>query len=338
MTKYQKVQAAGAVFLALFVLGHLTNLPALLGALAVGCFGYAALQFLHDKGWFQDRPPPPTPQPPEARANFGQRSADAIGPTIRIEGPTPQQYWPPPGADPIFRSTGGLAKWKPPSDTYESRMADAIEHAMSEMRDAVKFVRLDPLFYQQIGHLWFVLNSAISRHGVLIEKAIFEALAHEERYQAWHNVMWTKTDGHKLQIDLIVLDKKTGMIRAYEVKRGWSSNGDNAHSQQQSRVNLPAVKAQLQAWAQRQGVPVRGVDTHFISYYAGKLSAQGDMGATLNQHNLNEHFAMDMREHVDHMTTQFKDAIEEYVHEMGLWEGGHGALDEPPTPAPEMVH
>ena len=76
---------------------------------------------------------------------------------------------------PTYRSIGGLPKWTPPGETFEQAMVEATTTAITDMKAALKLVRLDPLFYQNVGHLWFILNSAISRHGVLIERAIFEA-------------------------------------------------------------------------------------------------------------------------------------------------------------------
>ena len=129
------------------------------------------------------------------------------------------------------------------------------------------------------------------------------------------------------------------MVRAYEVKRGWSGS-DSDRVLKQSRVQSPGRQSRaLVPWAKRNKIDCRGVETHFISYYAGKLSADGDMGATLNEHNINEHFGIEMREHVNHMTETFKQAIEDYIVAEGLWsDGGSTCRARRFRRAPEAAH
>lgn len=329
MTKYQKVQAAGAVIVALFILGHLHDLPSLLGALALGCGGYAALEFLHDHGWFQDRPPP-TPQPPEARLSFGQRRpADAIGPSIRIEGPEPQQYLPP-AAPPV--NGYAVPAWSRPLHALSERLHGLIARTILGLQGAN--FRADPLLTANQSHLFGVMLSAISRHGHLIEEALFEALSDCERFALWQHEKFSVGD-HTAEIDLIVFDKREAVIRAYEIKRG-NSSGLSSHTERATKGNSAAVESQLISFAAGKGYHATRAVTHVISYY-GKTMTQAVGGVTLTEHLLDEHFELPgLRNAIDGMTQHYKANLAAYLESEGLWVSDSPRVGA--SPSPDMVH
>jgi hypothetical protein len=278
--------------------------------LAIGCLIYAGIDLVRDL-----HARPSTPQSSEART-----------PRIQIEGPTPQQYLPPPAVN-------GYAApaWSAPLHALSERLHDLIARTIQGLHGAN--FRADPLLTANQSHLFGVMLSAISRHGHLIEEALFEALSDCERYALWQHEKFSVGD-HTAEIDLIVFDKREAVIRAYEIKRG-NSSGLSSHTERATKGNSAAVETQLVSFAAGKGFRAVRAVTHVISYY-GKTMTQAVGGVTLTEHLLDEHFELPgLRNAIDGMTQHYKASLAAYLESERLWVSDTPRVGASP---PEMVH
>ena len=104
----------------------------------------------------------------------------------------------------------------------------------------------DPIAGPHFSKITSVMSSAYKRHGYILERAILEAVKQCPHFEAWRDERFQVpsavdhiVDGsilepakligtdypysegqHTLQVDVIVFNKQTGVLRAYEVKRG----------------------------------------------------------------------------------------------------------------------
>jgi hypothetical protein len=320
MSRYKGPLIIGAVVV-LVLMGLKASPVTICIVLAIGCLIFAGIDWYHDR--FPT--PPPTSQPPDARISFGQRAAGAIAPQIRIEGPAPQQYLPP--------AVNGYAvpAWSRPLHALSERLHALIGRTIQGLQGAN--FRADPLLTANQSHLFGVMLSAISRHGHLIEEALFEALSDCERFALWQHEKFSVGD-HTAEIDLIVFDKKEAVIRAYEIKRG-NSSGLSSHTERATKGNSAAVESQLVSFAASKGFRAVRAVTHVISYY-GKTMTQAVGGVTLTEHLLDEHFEVPgLRNAIDGMTQHYKASLAAYLESEKLW-----VSDAPRVGAtePEMVH
>jgi hypothetical protein len=322
LTKYQKVQAIAAAILALFVLGHLTELPTLLGACAVGCLGYAALQTLHDRGWFQDAPPP-SPRPPEARLAFGQRPA-AYEPPATYEPPPPTPAAPMPAWQ-------GVKQWVRPAKAFLERMAGVITGTLHDL-SSKQFGEPDPILTPEQSHAVSLAHSAIIRHGHVIETALRESLKDCDRFDVWDDPAFEishQADGafktlneaqcrqtelayrdgvpiRKVQVDLIAFDRRDNVIRAYEIKRGYG--GLSAGSQAEVSRDVHTLCMLLKSYAATHGYnPVRG-EAHLVAYYGEGWSKK--IGDFLDREDLDKHFGWPVVAAIESATAQFRAGLQ----------------------------
>lgn len=121
---------------------------------------------------------------------------------------------------------------------------DEVEKTIRAL-DRKKFAP-DPIAGPHFSKITSVLSSAYKRHGYILERGLLEALKTCPDFDVWrednfqvpsavdHIVAgsilqptaligtdYPYSTGHRtLQVDVIVFDKRTGVLRAYEVKRG----------------------------------------------------------------------------------------------------------------------
>src|SRR6476660_1441313 len=68
-----------------------------------------------------------------------------------------------------------------------------------------------------------------------------------------------------LQVDVVVFDKNTGIIRAYEVKRGFGMH--DSGKQRSMRRDILAVQVLLKSYGKERGLDVKEAFSHIIFYY-----------------------------------------------------------------------
>lgn len=176
--------------------------------------------------------------------------------------------------------------------------------------------RVDPIAGSLFSRVVSVLSSAYKRHGKIIEDALLECLRTNDRYEVWQveqfgiqqQALTTVAaaqnnpdsldnthlpyvgdgngDSH-IQIDAVVFDHETGIVSAYEIKRG---NGRfDAGKQRSIKRDALLAKILLRSHSEQRGLVPNATRTHVIFYY-GVRSIPAPIG--LIGEELDEHFGM----------------------------------------------
>lgn len=317
--------------------------------------------FIDVPAWFKAAPtpddtPPKPPKPPLAMPTTPAELDAYYRARLTTEGGTPQDCRAP-GAPPLGIRTEWLPQqplaplppyvpavkagpqatvWHAPDRTYSDRIRADVDDAMRDL-GRINY-QGDPLLAaRNLQHLIGVCHSAITRHGHLIECALFESLADKQRFAVWHREPIDVPDGRggtrKIEVDLIVYDRKEFVVRGYEIKRGMSG-GFGSHVERQTRANFAAVESRLMPFVQERGHPARAAHMHLISYY-GRTMSQVVGGVTLTRDGLNEQFGYNISAHVEEMTDYFRDLFQRFLTKEGLWDFD-AVLHDPPPAAPVL--
>jgi hypothetical protein len=286
----KRIAIASVALLALLLISRIAFLLGVIGLCAYVYFqtGPDAPTFTHDPG----------PEP--------EAVADETAPDDRYI---------PPAAVP-------LPAWHAPLHSFVERIAPFCSEAIS--RIALKHFECDPLLTADQTRLAGIINSATRQHGILIEKAILECLRDRPDLAVWCEPHFRLSHGdtnyHKaatvegaafaslpygdgdaqhrtVQVDLIVFDRTSGVIRAYEIKR---KNEDAISAQ-----NLQIVRSLLMSYAEnvKQLKPSKA-EAWTISYY-GEPSHHGGSWR-LTRADLNQHFGCPIVEEVENATATYR--------------------------------
>ena len=104
-----------------------------------------------------------------------------------------------------------------------------------------------------------------------------------------------------LQVDVIVFDKNTGILRAYEVKRGFGLH-DSGKRRSMLRDTL-AVQVLLKSYGAQRGLDVKQAFSHIIFYY-GQCSIPKPFSLTGPE--LDEHFGFPVYDAVEEVNKHYK--------------------------------
>jgi hypothetical protein len=201
---------------------------------------------------------------------------------------------------------------------------------------AVEF-RPDPISGALFSRMVSVLSSAYKRHGAIIENAIVQCLNQSDRYEVWRvdrfGVQQQATttvaaagtnpqtldnthlpyvgdhmgDSH-LQIDAVVFDHDTGIVSAYEIKRG---NGAFDSSKLRS-MKRDALIAKILL---REHCIARGFNATdsraFIVFYYGIRSIPAPMGIIGQE--LDAHFGIPVWDEVELVNAYFRSRLFEII-------------------------
>lgn len=201
---------------------------------------------------------------------------------------------------------------------------------------AVEF-RPDPIAGTLFSRMTSVLSSAYKRHGPIIERAIVECLSQSSRYTVWgvdrfgvqQQALTTVTaagnnpdtlanthlpyvgdgagDNH-LQIDAVVFDHETGIVSAYEIKRG---NGHfDAGKQRSMKRDALLAKVLLRGHCGQRGHEAVDSRAHIIFYY-GIRSIPAPLGIIGQE--LDEHFGLPVWEEVETVNAYFRSRLFEII-------------------------
>jgi hypothetical protein len=305
------IMGAAAAIVLLLLLTSGTDPRAILFIVALAAGAYA-LFFMGD-----NVPVPPSAPPTEAPP---------------VTEPAPVVDEPPPELEPVAEITTADRYVPPepkPLPAWHAPLQSLLERIAPYCSEAIKIICQktfdpNPLLTAEQTRLAGLINSATLRHGILIEKTILECLKDREDLIVWCEPHFRLSHGdtnyHKaatiegaalaslpygdgdaqhrtVQVDLIVFDRSSGVIRAYEIKR---KNEDNISAQ-----NLQIVRSLLMSYAEtvRQLKPTRA-EAWTISYY-GEPSHKGGTWR-LTRADLNEHFGCPIRESVDSATATYR--------------------------------
>lgn len=178
-----------------------------------------------------------------------------------------------------------------------------------------------------------LFGSAYKRHGTIIEKALVEHLQARRGLKVWAEPQFKVSsaadslatcyqdasslpDAHlpygelvrTLQLDLIVFDNATGVVSAYEVKRGAGTH-DSGKRRQMARDTV-CTKVLLLNYAKDLGLAATDSRAHIIFYY-GKMSVPPPIG--LRGEDLDELFGAGTYAGLETVNTEFRRQLMDVV-------------------------
>src|ERR1700730_2552324 len=168
----------------------------------------------------------------------------------------------------------------------------------------------DPIAGSHFSKITSVMSSAYKRHGYILERAVLESLRLCPHFEVWRDPLFqvppavghivegsitepTKLIGtdypyssgqRTLQVDAIVFNKNTGILGAYEIKRG--SGLHDSGKRRQMLTDALCVQVLLKSYGKQRGHDPNSAFSHVIFYY-GKCSIPKPFsitGAELDQH------------------------------------------------------
>jgi hypothetical protein len=210
-------------------------------------------------------------------------------------------------------------------ETILNLLTDEIEKTIQRL-DATKFTP-DPIAGKVFSKITSVTSSAYKRHGYILERSILEALKLCPHFEVWRdekfrvssaadqivngsiasptNLIGTdypySDGGRTLQIDIFVFDKRTGTLRAYEVKRG---TGFHDSGKRRSMLrDVLSVQVLLKSYGKQRGFDVKDAFSHVIFYYE-KCSIPKPFAVVGSE--LDEHFGCSVQELVEEVNAHFQ--------------------------------
>lgn len=193
----------------------------------------------------------------------------------------------------------------------------------------------DPLAGARYSKITSIFSSAYKRHGNILERTILEVLKGQPHLEVWRedrffvsgavdqqvtlnlddpgsiirmNKPYEESRGRKLQIDIIVFNKKTKTIGAYEIKRG---HGDHdAGKKRQMLRDALCTQLLLKSYAKSRNFRPRKVVSHFIFYY-GKRSIPTPFGLIGSE--IDGHFGFSIRRKVEAVNKYFRSQLHNLI-------------------------
>jgi hypothetical protein len=185
----------------------------------------------------------------------------------------------------------------------------------------------DPIAGPHFSKITSVMSSAYKRHGFILERSVLEALKLCPQFEVWtdpkfpvpsaveHIVAGSIADPTKLigtdypssdgkttlQVDAVVFNKTTGVLGAYEIKRG-SGLHDSGKRRQMLRDAL-TIQVLLKSYGKQHGQDAQSVFSHIIFYY-GKCSIPKPFAITGAE--LDQHFGWPVFDAVEEVNRYFK--------------------------------
>jgi hypothetical protein len=206
------------------------------------------------------------------------------------------------------------------------RVKEEIERTIQSLESTT--FKVDPIAGQTFSKITSVISSSYKRHGNILERAILEALRENPNFEVWreeafqvpqtvdHMVSgsldqaskligvdypYSVTGDRTLQVDAIVYNKQTKVLRAYEVKRG---NGlhDAGKTRSMLRDTL-CVQVLLKSYGKERGLDVQEAFSHIIFYY-GECSLRKPFALTGAE--LDDHFGFPIHAAVEEVNQHFR--------------------------------
>lgn len=203
-----------------------------------------------------------------------------------------------------------------------------IEKTISKLKN--KAFAADPIAGEVYSRVTSIVSSAYKRHGHIIERAILERLTQCPELTVWADPKFPVTENadlivngalkdpsslignnlifgpgkRYLQVDLLVFDRRTRHLGAYEIKRGFGPH-DSGKRRQILRDTL-CLQVLLQSYGKNKGHEVANVHGHVIFYY-GKRSIPAPFG--LIGKELDEHFNWPVYDAIEQVNDVFKSRL-----------------------------
>ena len=192
--------------------------------------------------------------------------------------------------------------------------------------DAKQFTP-DPIAGKHFSKIASIMSSAYKRHGYILERAILEALKQCPHFEVWRDNQFhippavdhivdgsisqpTKLigtdypyspEGPTLQVDVLVFNKGTGSLKAYEVKRGTGLH--DSRKRHQMLKDVLALQVLSKSYGKQRDLDVKEAFSHVIFCY-GKCSIPKPFAITGVE--LDEHFGWPVQEAVEEVNLYFQ--------------------------------
>lgn len=211
-------------------------------------------------------------------------------------------------------------------------LKDEVEKTIQRL-DAKQFTP-DPIAGKHFSKITSVMSSAYKRHGYILERAILEALKLCPHFEAWRDDLFqvpsavehivdgsiaqpTKligtdypySDGARpLQVDALVFDKNTSVLKAYEIKRGTGLH--DSGKRRQMLKDVLCVQVLLKSYGKQRGLDVKEAFSHVIFVY-GQCSIHKPFAIVGSE--LDEHFGWPVQEPVEEVNAYFQKRLFEIL-------------------------
>lgn len=189
----------------------------------------------------------------------------------------------------------------------------------------------DPIAGRTFSKIVSVMSSAYKRHGHILQLAIFQQLRRNPRFEVWDEPLFQVTQtadhvvdgnlgnaeglsgtqlnyaaiGHRtLQIDVIVYDRETQNLTAYEVKRGFGHH--DAGKKRSILRDTLCTQVLLKSYGESRGLAVNHASCKVIFYY-GVLSVRPPFG--MSGADMDAHFGWPVHEAVEGVNLCFRDRL-----------------------------
>ena len=185
--------------------------------------------------------------------------------------------------------------------------------------------RPDPMAGEHFSRVASIVSSSYKRHGFILEQ-----LKLCPYFEAWEDrgfevpntadhivdsaidnpnaIFDTETSyrkGHRtIQVDAIVFDKNTRVIRGYEVKRGTGLH--DAGKRRSILRDLLCLQILLKSYGVSKGLDVAEAHSHIIFYY-GQCSIKEPF--SLTRENLDDHFQWPIVDAVEEVNEYFRESL-----------------------------
>jgi hypothetical protein len=217
-------------------------------------------------------------------------------------------------------------------ETLVEKLSTEIETTIEKLK--TKRFRPDPITGKHFSKIVSVMSSAYKRHGFIIERAILEQLKTNPDFVVWEEPKFLVTqiadhlvdatidnpekvfetesnyvEGHRsLQIDTIVLNKKTNEISSYEIKRG---NGVHDAGKKRSILrDLLCVQILLKSYGRSKNFEISSARS-FIIFYYGQCSIKKPF--SLTREELDKHFGCSVSKEVEELNEFFRSKLFEIL-------------------------
>jgi hypothetical protein len=188
----------------------------------------------------------------------------------------------------------------------------------------------DPIAGPHFSKITSVMSSAYKRHGYILERAVLESLRLCPHFEVWRDPIFqvpsavghivegsiadpTKLIGtdypysagqRTLQVDAIVFNKNTGILGAYEIKRG--SGLHDSGKRRQMLTDALCVQILLKSYGKQRGHDPNSAFSHVIFYY-GKCSIPKPFSVTGAE--LDQHFGWPIHDLVEEVNKYFQSRL-----------------------------
>ena len=199
-------------------------------------------------------------------------------------------------------------------------------------RLARKRFAADPLVGERYSRITSIVSSAYKRHGAIIEHALLAALKSAPHLQVWPDPLFrvspeadmlagsdastigaslrygAENFARTLQVDVLVYNRDTGLLGAYECKRGFGYH-DSGKKRSMLR-DLRCLQMLLRSYGKERELNANAAEAHIIFYY-GQCSVGPPWALT--RADLDEHFGAAIVVPIERVNTYFGEKLNDLL-------------------------